>query len=214
MTEPTNRELADEAVRRGAWQKVSELEPLIALVRERQPRTVVEIGTYEGGTLFALCQAAHPDALIVSIDKPGGLFGGGYSEDQERAFQAFRRPGQTLVTLRRASHHWTTRRKLRSLLEGRKIDFLMIDGDHRYKGVKRDWESYEPMVAPGGVVAFHDILEHPKQPLCKVDEFWNEISPAHETVEYIDPADDQGHGQWGGIGVIFKKGKVAAGAAV
>lgn len=205
----TDRELASEAIRRQAYQKVSELEPLIALVRERQPRTVVEIGTHKGGTLYAWCQAAHPEALIVSIDLPEGLFGGGYSPEEARAFQEFARPGQQLHTLRRDSHARRTVWRLRRLLKGRAIDFLMIDGDHTYKGVKRDWEIYEPLVRPGGLIAFHDILEHPEQPLCKVDELWAELAPHHRTVEFADPDDDRGHGQWGGIGVIFKEAEGA-----
>jgi predicted O-methyltransferase YrrM len=200
----TGREIALEAIERGAMQKLSELEPLVALVRERRPQTVVEIGTSEGGSLYAWCRAADPNGLIVSIDKPGGLFGGGYSEQEARAFQEFAGPGQRLYTLRRNSQSRRTRRKLRSLLGDREIDFLMIDGDHTYKGVKRDWKRYEPLVAPEGLIAFHDILEHPKQPLCKVDELWREITPHHETVEFTDPEDDRGHGQWGGIGVVFK----------
>jgi predicted O-methyltransferase YrrM len=200
----TDRELALEAVRREAFQKVSELERLITLVRERQPKTVVEIGTHKGGTLFAWCQAAHPQALIVSIDLPEGLFGGGYTEEEARRFQSFAQPGQELHTLRLDSHKRRTRRRLRSLLAGRPIDFLLIDGDHTYEGVKRDWEMYAPLVASEGLVAFHDILPHPKQPLCKVDELWDELAPDHRTAEFTDPGDDRGHGQWGGIGVIFK----------
>jgi predicted O-methyltransferase YrrM len=199
----TDRELALEAVRREAFQKVSELEPLISLVRERRPRTVVEIGTHKGGTLFAWCQVAHPEALIVSIDLPEGLFGGGYSKREARQFQAFAQPGQELHTLRRDSHKRRTLRRLRSLLDGRPIDFLLIDGDHTYDGVKRDWEMYAPLVSPLGVIAFHDILEHPEQPLCKVDELWAELAPHHRTAEFTDPDEDRGHGQWGGIGVIF-----------
>jgi predicted O-methyltransferase YrrM len=202
----TDRELALEAVRREAFQKISELEPLIALVRERKPQTVVEIGTHKGGTLFAWCQVAHPEALIVSIDLPEGLFGGGYSRDQARAFQEFARPGQQLHTLRRDSHSRRTMWRLRRLLKRRAIDFLLIDGDHTYEGVKRDWEMYEPLVAPEGLIAFHDILEHPKQPLCKVDQLWAELKPDHRSVEFTDLDDDRGHGQWGGIGVIFKDG--------
>jgi predicted O-methyltransferase YrrM len=201
----TDRELAIEAIRREAFQKVSELEPLISLVRERQPQTVVEIGTHKGGTLFAWCQAAHPRALIVSIDLPEGLFGGGYSVEEARRFQTFAQPGQELHTMRADSHKRRTRWRLKSLLAGRPIDFLLIDGDHTYEGVKRDWEIYEPLVAPEGLIAFHDILEHPKQPLCKVDQLWNELAPGHRTAEFIDPDDDRGHGQWGGIGVIFKQ---------
>jgi predicted O-methyltransferase YrrM len=209
MAELTDRELADEAIRRGAYQKIAELEPLIALVRERKPRTVVEIGTFKGGTLFALCQVAHPEALIVSIDLPKGLFGGGYSWLEGRRFQKFARPGQTLKTLRRDSHAPKTVGLVEELLHDRPIDFLMIDGDHRYEGVKRDWEIWEPLVSPGGLIAFHDILDHPEQPLSQVDRFWSEIAAGRETVEFTDPAEDWGHGKWGGVGVVFKDGAPA-----
>jgi cephalosporin hydroxylase len=200
-----DRELALEAVRREAFQKVSELAPLIAVVRERQPRTVVEIGTHKGGTLFAWCQAAHPEALIVSIDLPDGLFGGGYSKEEAREFQSFAQPGQELHALRRDSHKRRTLRRLKSLLRGRPIEFLLIDGDHTYEGVRRDWEMYGPLVAPNGLIAFHDIQEHTRAPLCKVDELWAELAPHHRTAEFVDPGDDRGLGQWGGIGVIFKE---------
>ncbi len=36
------------------------------------------------------------------------------------------------------------------------ISFLFIDGDHRYEGVKSDYEIWWPRVSEGGVVAFHD----------------------------------------------------------
>jgi predicted O-methyltransferase YrrM len=209
MTELTNREVAAEAIRRDAWQKLTELEPLLALIRERKPRTVVEIGTHRGGTLFALCQVADPEALIVSIDLPDGLFGGGYSEEEAERFQEFAQPDQELRTLRRNSHRRRTVRWLKKLLAGRPIEFLMIDGDHRYKGVKRDWKIYEPLVAPGGLIAFHDILEHPQQPLSEVDRFWQELAPQQKTVEFTEPDEDWGHGQWGGIGVVFKEGAPA-----
>jgi predicted O-methyltransferase YrrM len=211
MVDLTDRELADEAIRRDAYQKPAELEPLIALVRQRRPRTVVEIGTFKGGTLFALCQVADPEALIVSMDLPKGkgLFGGGYSWREGRRFRKFARPGQTLNTLRRDSQDAETVREVEQLLGDRPIEFLMIDGDHRYEGVKRDWEIWEPLVAPGGLIAFHDILEHPEQPLSQVDRFWAEIAPGQRTVEFTDPAENWGHGQWGGIGVVFKDGAPA-----
>jgi predicted O-methyltransferase YrrM len=201
----SDKELAREAIRRGAYQKVPELEPLVALVRERHPRTVVEIGSLNGGTLFAWCQVAHPEALIVSIDLPRGLFGGGYSRRDARRFRKYALPGQVLHTLRRDSHDPKTIRRVEGLLDDRSIDFLLIDGDHAYDGVKRDWQLYEPLVAEGGLIAFHDILEHEAQPLCEVDQLWRELAPLHETVEFSDPEDDRGYGQWGGIGVIFKQ---------
>src|SRR5688572_8584818 len=56
----------------------SEILGLAQRVQQLQPRTVVEIGTATGGTLFIWCALAHPDATIVSIDLPGGIHGGGY----------------------------------------------------------------------------------------------------------------------------------------
>jgi predicted O-methyltransferase YrrM len=38
-----------------------------------------------------------------------------------------------------------------------KIDFLFLDGDHSYEGVKTDVDSWLPKVKSGGVVAMHDI---------------------------------------------------------
>lgn len=202
----SDRELAAEAIeRRNAHQKPAELESLIALLRERQPRTVVEIGTHQGGTLFALCQVAHPEAMLVSIDLPGGMWGGGYSRRDARRFRRYAQPGQKLHTLRRDSQKPRTLKKLRSLLDGRGIDFLLIDGDHSYEGVKRDWEIYEPLVEPGGLIAFHDIIDHPKETLVEVDRFWNELTVELRTVEFTDPGHDRGQGPWGGIGVVFRQ---------
>lgn len=38
----------------------------------------------------------------------------------------------------------------------KKIDLLFIDGDHSYNGVRKDLDSWLPMVKDGGIVVFHD----------------------------------------------------------
>src|SRR5580698_8895634 len=55
-----------------------ELVELAKVVRAQSPRTMLEIGSATGGTLFVLCQMADPQARVVSIDLPGAAFGGGY----------------------------------------------------------------------------------------------------------------------------------------
>ncbi|WP_276480584.1 class I SAM-dependent methyltransferase [Paraflavitalea pollutisoli] len=35
-------------------------------------------------------------------------------------------------------------------------DFIFIDGDHSYDGIKKDWEQYSLKVRPGGIIALHD----------------------------------------------------------
>lgn len=37
-----------------------------------------------------------------------------------------------------------------------RIEFIFIDGDHRYKFVKLDFELWFPKVTNGGIIAFHD----------------------------------------------------------
>ncbi len=42
------------------------------------------------------------------------------------------------------------------------LDFVFIDGDHRYEHVKLDVESWMPKVRPGGLISGHDY--NPRQP--------------------------------------------------
>ncbi|MBO9571122.1 MAG: class I SAM-dependent methyltransferase [Chitinophagaceae bacterium] len=37
-----------------------------------------------------------------------------------------------------------------------KIDFIFIDGDHSYEGIKSDWDLYSKKVNKGGIIALHD----------------------------------------------------------
>ncbi len=37
-------------------------------------------------------------------------------------------------------------------------DFIFVDGDHTYKGVRQDILNYFPLLAPGGIMLFHDYL--------------------------------------------------------
>lgn len=55
------------------------------------------------------------------------------------------------------------------------IDFIYIDGDHRYEHVKEDLELYVPKIKPGGIIAGHDY-GGPSTPGVKqaVDEYFGE----------------------------------------
>lgn len=202
----TVRGIAKRAIQLGANQKLSELTPLVGLLKRRRLEVVVEIGTARGGTLAAWCALAQPDAVLVSVDLPGGRHGGGYSEDEAVRYRAHARPRQDLHFLRRDSHDPETLEALEQILEHRPIDFLMIDGDHTYDGVAADYRMYGPLVRdPGGVIAFHDVLPHPQVPDCQVDRFWDELKRTHNHLEFTDPGDDRGWGQWGGIGVVIRE---------
>ena len=79
--------------------------------------------------------------------------------------------------------------------------FIFIDGAHDYGSVRADWENYSPMVAKGGVVAFHDIVPRPHY---GVSEVWNEIKSqvgarTMEIVQTVEPDNETKHG----IGVVW-----------
>ena len=152
-----------------ALQKPQDLSELLWLVDEHAPRSVLEIGTYAGGTLYCLCRLAQPDATITSIDNP---WAGSAGDTQTN--------GPT---------------RCRS-----QLDLLFIDGDHTYEGVKSDFEMYSPLVREGGMIAFHDILDHNPDTGCEVSTYWNEIKDDYPHVELaVAPY------RWGGIGVVWKR---------
>jgi predicted O-methyltransferase YrrM len=196
--------LAREAKRRGAAQKKGELRPLISRLRTRRLRTVVEIGTFKGGTLWLWCQLAEPDALVVSIDLPGGEFGGGYDAAEAEQIRSYARGKQELILIRGDSHAIRTRDELTTALGERGVDFLFIDGDHTYEGVKQDYEMYAPLVRNGGMIVFHDILPQSVDDRCGVDKLWEELKGHSDErlEEIVDTDTDPSERVWGGIGAM------------
>jgi hypothetical protein len=182
-----------------AVQKIREFAPFLAFLLGRELRAVVEIGADQGGTFYAWCQVATTDALIVGIDLPGGE-GGQFTENIAATMGSYKRLSQRAETILGDSHDPATKAKLERILEGRPIDLLFIDGDHSYQGVKQDFEMYAPLA---NLVALHDVLPHPDFPACQVDQLWAEIKGTHRTREFLDPEDNRGWGQWGGIGVVL-----------
>lgn len=177
----------------------SELHNLCEVLKNVRPGIVLEIGTANGGTLFCFTKLAPDTAEIISIDLPKGAFGGGYPKWKESIYESFKKPDQKFSLLREDSHEQKTLEKLRGILGGRMVDFLFIDGDHTYEGVKKDFELYSSLVRKGGVIAFHDVAVHPKNVGCFVNLFWDEIKKNYRHEEFIEDR-EQG---WGGIGVLF-----------
>lgn len=175
-----------------------EISELMKRVREKQPRVIVEIGTAKGGTLFLFCQHAADDATIISLDLPFGRNGGGYPKWKEKLYAKFAKPGQTLHLMRANSHLDETRTRIEALLKGRKIDVLMIDADHSYEGVKRDYDLYSPLLAADGFIAMHDVILNRFDPEIEVHRFWDELKATEKTEELVH---DYGQGNLG-IGIV------------
>jgi len=180
-------------------QNIFEIEALFRAVLELSPKRVLEIGTARGGTLYLWSQAASADATIVSLDLPGGAFGGAYPTCRIPFYQSFARPSQHLHLLRTDSHAPATVHQVQSMFSLEPIDFAFIDGDHTYEGVKSDFQLYGPLVRAGGIIALHDICPRPESSDIQVDRFWNEIKTNCQTQEIIAPS---GTGRQIGSGIV------------
>ena len=186
-------------------QKRSEIINLAEAVKEINPKIIVEIGTRKGGTLFTWCRFTDAQ-IVVSVDLPGGIHGGGYPEMKQKLYKYFLsdNPKRKMFLIQGDSHENATLEKIKTALLGNKIDFLFIDGDHTYSGVKQDFEMYAPLVRKNGIIAFHDIVtnttNHEDAETIEVPIFWNEIKNSFKYKEFID-SPNQGNM---GIGIIYK----------
>jgi predicted O-methyltransferase YrrM len=175
-----------------------EISQLVALLQRNNTTSVCEIGTAWGGTLVIWTAICDADATIISIDLPRALFGAGYPKLRTSFYRSFAKKGQNLFLLRTDSHILSTLSEVKRILGSGGLDFLFIDGDHSYEGVKRDFDMYKSLLNRGGIIALHDIVKT-SDPTFGVPSFWAEIKSKYSTTEIVsDPS--QGSA---GIGVIY-----------
>jgi predicted O-methyltransferase YrrM len=181
------------------WQSKYEILNLCKILQKQLPKRIIEIGTANGGTLYLFSHVAQPDAFLISIDLPNGRFGGGFRNWRKFLFKKMVQKNQKLKLILKNSQNLDTFLETQSLLNGEKVDFLFIDGDHTYEGVKKDFESYSKLVKPGGIIAFHDIVKGNPSFVGEVHKFWNEVKNNHKHMELVEEKGQEAFG----IGVIF-----------
>ncbi|UYP48040.1 hypothetical protein NEF87_004325 [Candidatus Lokiarchaeum ossiferum] len=177
-----------------------EILALLQKVKDIKPKIIVEIGTNKGGTLALYTNVSQSDTKLISLDLPSGQFGGGYPEWKIPLYKSFARENQQIKLIRADSHELESLEILKNELNGQEIDFLFIDGDHTYEGIKQDFEMYSPLVRSKGMIAFHDIVVHENIDEVNVFQFWNEIKENYEYIENVEDWDQKSCG----IGIIIK----------
>ncbi len=173
----------------------SELIWLCQQVAKINPSNVLEIGTKHGGTFRCWCSLSSPDGLKISVDLPAGEFGGLNMQEYQKASSRIEQwSGRRIVG---DSHEDKTIEAVSNLLVQQKLDFLFIDGDHSYQGVRADYLNYSRFVRPGGLIAFHDIVdsEHHRKLGCHVAKFWAELDGIKSECVHSTT--------WGGIGILM-----------
>jgi hypothetical protein len=113
-------------------------------------RCVVQIGIAEGGSAWHARRTIHPEGDLHLIDTYPTVLGLNMSSIVAR---------RLVSGVDRGHVHWIRARSDEAVRSwSLPIDFLLIDGDHSYEAVRRDWEDWSPYVAQDGRVAFHDAL--------------------------------------------------------
>lgn len=185
----------------GIWLKPSQIRSeiidLVALVQAERPRRVLEIGTSHAGTLYMLAWASVDDARILSLDVLS------YDWRRRRLHRRLARGRQRVEVRSADSHLDATRDAAVHFFGAGQLDVLLIDGDHSYEGVRRDYELYSKLVRPGGIIALHDIVDGPEGSVGGVPRFWRELRPTlDDPVELVNSWTQGGYG----FGVARRRG--------
>lgn len=132
---------------------------------KRRDAEVLEIGTLfglGGAVLHRLAGVEAGDVALTVIDPLDGYYGKGAKDPYTGAPISESTLRKNFKTLGVPKKHYRIIKRFSEDAEAireagdRQYDYLLIDGDHTYEGVKRDFEAYGPMVREGGLVLFDD----------------------------------------------------------
>ncbi len=171
-----------------ALQHGSEIrEMLLAILPTTEVRTVLEIGTFEGGTAYVWGQLVgqYPTGKVVCVDvKFGSDYEGCNLKGNHGIPPIYRKtiPGTRIIEIEGRSDDPDVIFNVQKALGGRRVDLLFIDGDHSYTMAKRDFETYCVFVRKGGWIAFHDAVN----PVWSCSTLWmRDVHPTYGGKQFV-----------------------------
>jgi hypothetical protein len=157
---------------------------LIDLLR---PAAIVELGTRNGVSYSAFCQAVQQLGFVSSCmavdswrgDAHTGAYGLSVLSElrhhHDPLYSAFSRLNQSTFDEAAAG------------VPDASVDLLHIDGFHTYEAVSHDYQTWLPKVSNRGIVLFHDIAERGRG--FGVWKFWDELASRRPSFAFY-----HGHG--------------------
>ena len=126
-------------------------------------KRLAEIGVWHGVTTRRLRAVMAPDGELYAIDPypPGRL---GFSAQRHIA-------RREVGKVKNGTVHWiratgaAAGRQL-AAADAPALDFVFIDGDHSFEGLRGDWEAWAGLLRHDGIVALHDSRSTPQRSLA------------------------------------------------
>ena len=165
-------------------QNLQEFTSLLQEFIKIKPTKFIEIGSLYGWTLQHFIHYSEPSSIALSIDLPVRNFVGPHDWRVKKQESNYKEVWPVWAKSNKCKLHLITAssqspetfKNAKNVFKDEQIDFLFIDGDHTYRGVKSDYEMYGPLVRPGGIIAFHDIGENEEG---GVYNLWQELKTIH-----------------------------------
>lgn len=157
------------------------------IIRAAKPRTLVELGTQNGVSYSAFCEAVMRNGLdtrCYAVDTwQGDDQAGYYSEEVYLDFRRFHddRYGAFSELLRCSFDDALP------YISDAAVDLLHIDGLHTYEAVKHDFENWRNKLSDSAVVLFHDTNVRERD--FGVWRLWEELRMQFSSFEFL-----HGHG--------------------
>ena len=121
-------------------------------------KRIAEIGVFEGVNTKSFRSVMDEVGIIIAIDPyPRSIFGLlGFGWIRRIAHEEVNKVSKgNVIWIEDLGKLASENKRVKSYLP---LDFLFVDGDHSYEGIKGDWEAWSEHILRGGIVALHDSI--------------------------------------------------------
>lgn len=147
ISDPDPKELVDYCLNFDLMEKcifMQVYEEILSLsywIKGFRPNNILEIGTM-GSTFWLFSKLSTGKKVSIDIEPRDSIIHHFMYGEDWRFFQGNSQTEEMFENVKNFCPQF---------------DFIFIDGDHTYDGVKRDFEMYKNLLSPRGVIGFHDI---------------------------------------------------------